>query len=413
MNTAHPLRCSFVQALFALFAAAALPPAASAEEVKLNQPQSFPWAGVSLQLPTGYQTAGVDQPDEIFLARRIEGTQATRSISLTVSAVQPGMTAKQYTDDHLKTLQGQLVTRNVEIFSTREFVCGGRDAVLSRVRYSYRGTATEAAHVVYVRPLQAGDDQADHSVAYMLTMEIQADQADLLEPTILAVCSSLTYEPIRHPIDLPRTFDGPFLKNFKHGVVIRQPDGWFGTQDHLGLVLGQVDLRRGLISPSVHVISLPAPPDMTAQQCGQRVLDFQRKQDATVEVLSSGPTKLGDEDGYELVVRRTAAATSQPASAPAGKAPPASKPFLELHRMAILPAKGDQPARYHALVLTCRVATLDQARQLLDELADHVSYFQPAKQIPAAPRAPIVEPARPSRPVEDPRNNPAAKELLK
>lgn len=407
MNTTRATRMLL---LAALLAAA---PAGRAEEVKLNTRQSFPWAGVSLQLPTGYQTAGVDQPDEIFLARRIEGAQATRSISLTVSAVQPGMKAKQYTDDHLEGLGSELATRNVEILSMREFVCGGRDAVLSRVRYTYRGIATEAAHVVYVRPLQASDDQADHSVAYMLTMEVQADQADALEPTILAVCGSLKYEPIRHPIDLPRVFDGPFLKNFKHGVVIRQPDGWFGSQDQLGLVLGQIDLRRGLISPSVHVVSLPAPKNATAEQCGRQVLAHERKLGDTVEVLSQGPVRLGDIDGYEFVVRRMVAPASQPATDQATRPNTPARPILELHRMAIVPAEGDQPARYHALLLTCRVATLDQARQLMDELAEHVSFFEPVREIPTPPAAPLAEPARPGRVVEDPRTNPASKELLK
>jgi hypothetical protein len=386
----------------------------------------YPWAGISLAIPTGFETQTLYEEYQIVVATRIEGKQATQSISLSAFPVDGQVTAKKFSQVTLEGLKTSLATRRLKVLKETTVRIAGLDGAARSMTYSHRGVETAAVGVCFIREVKPPADRQDNTsgaeapkirIAYLMTMEVAVKYKDALLRSFDAVVKTVKLTDIHHPIDVTRKFRGPFVKDYRRGYGIRLPIGWVGIKGELGVSLGQTDyLLGGITSPLVQVVSLTVSADTDAKQCGQKAIDFERKHGMKIEILSESPIKLAGRDGYQYVVRKSLApatqpvttqpaatqpatapvatqpvttqpAATQPATAPAATQPvttqPADEPpaesVLEVRRLLCIPAEDPDKQRHFAVILSCYDTDVKKVVALMDKLAKGFILIKTAK----------------------------------
>ncbi|MHC4985418.1 MAG: hypothetical protein ACYTFO_04600, partial [Planctomycetota bacterium] len=333
----------------------------------MQDPIAFPWAGIRLSLPEGFQPQRLVQINSILLAGGGEG-QATRRISLTVFPIGPDLELWELMDSVTEHMNAQLGISNVTVENEAEVAFLDGQAAVRALSCEYGDTEIVGARACFIRELDSPLIEGQR-LAYVLGMGVLADDADIVLPSLAAVARSIEYVDFERPVDRPVPEHGRDVIDPHHGFSIRQPFGWVGAQTERGFTMGQFDcLQGGTVTPRVDVIVLAAGPEHTAASFGRQVIETRAAEGHEITVLSHGPTQLADRDGYEFVIKKTRPATDTQAAAT----------WTEVGRLIVVPADNDQQ-RVYGLVVRCRDASDEKAVAIMDAVAPTFSLSAPSE----------------------------------
>ena len=368
------------------------------EPVSMQKPVEFPHAGVTLSLPGGFELQQLGDETQVLTATRRESNQATVSISLQATPVKDGVTGKDFSQEQIDGYGQSLAVRHFkQIKEATINIAPGIEGIARSFQYSFRGIKTVAVSVCFIRELTPEKNGKPLvRIAYVLTMEMAAEQKKDLLRTFDAVLKNLKLTPFRRPIDLEQDYKGPYLKNFEVGCGIRIPKGWAGDRIEWGVIAKQLDfLAGGIACPDVQVVSIVLDDKLDAKQCGRNYIDAETKRGLKVDVLSEGPAKLAKKDAYQYVLLKsipapTTKSAAQPAEKtdntekpPDAKTPPAES-VLQVHRLLSVPAE-DGKTRHYAIILTTRKCDAKKATEIMDNIAGSFAIVPITKKIPKTP----------------------------
>ena len=378
--------------LSCLIACAVSARSAEPSPVTMLEPREYPWAGLRLAIPAGFEPQPLAEIDQVLQANRIQGRKATQSLSVYVHVVEdPEATAESVSASLIEPLKDSLAFRNLKEVKAGKMPLAGQEGFARRLTFTHRGQKTIAVSACVIRnvqrPAKNGKTRkpAPLRLAYILAMEValgkEGQHTDVLLRTFDAVARSMHFIGLQHPADMPLVMEGrPFAKHFPKGIALRQPEHWVAAVTETGLAMGITDyLLGGQFTPAVQVLAMNIPEGQSAKTCGMKYIQHQRKEGLAVEVFAEGPATLADRKGYQYVLRRTLRPTTRPASAPADN-PHADTDVIEIQRGICLPDKADpESCRHVTLLLTCRYADRKKALALMDQFADALSLFTPVK----------------------------------
>jgi hypothetical protein len=427
---------SIVAILLLLTAAAAAQqePAEEAETIRMKEPEDFEHAGIRLAVPTGYKSHPLSEPFQVMLATRLEGARATQSINLMAHVVDAEMTAEDFQKQELARMRENLALRRLEVIKESEIPIAGTKGVGRTMSYTFRGVETMTVSVAFLRkaeapiaPVEGGakghSPQDSHRVMYQLTMEVAASHKDTLLRIFDQVVRSVETIPMKHPYQLPIEMDDRLLKDFEQGYALKQPEGWIGTTNAIGVATWQTDyLMGGVPNPSVQALAMLLEKEKSPEECGQLAIAYEREQGAKIEILQEGAVKLAGKDGYQFVIRKTLSpemgnteaedgkeegdlgegaetgngdaelpepqADAQPA--PNGDAEESideetvSEPaepisVIEIRRCICTPDPFSDKCRHYALIVNLRGLSVEQAVELAQPFFESFSLFKPIR----------------------------------
>ncbi len=358
--------------------AAAQIPSSDLLTIKMRVSVAYPHAGVTLAVPTGFRyDPFLTEPFQVMKALRFQGRKASQSVSLSVYPVAGGETAGQYLERLHDDMARSLSVRRLKILQTAKRSVAGRPAEAVHMTYTFRGIKTFAVSVCFLREEKASPAgsapatmRTPRCLAYVLTVEANESQSESLPRTFDAVVRTVVLTDIRRPVDLPIDLTGPYLKDFSRGYAIHMPHGWIGGRNDVGMFTEQADYTLGAVPcPSVQGVSTLVDSARTAEICGEKAFEYERKRGVRIDVLAKGPTKLAGKDGFQFILRK-----SEPADGNADvAAPTATQATIEVHRILVITAEVAGKARQYAFIVVCKDVTVEQATQLADALAEGFS----------------------------------------
>ena len=359
--------------------------------IKMNKPVDFPHAGIRIALPAGFEFQTLSEEFQVMVATRVEGRQATQSLSLSAYPVGgENVTAKEVLQRLLTPLKQDLAVRYLKVIKETRSRIAGIDGEARRLSYTYRGIKTVAVSACFIREVELDGAKAKTPsapiasklyVAYVLTMEVALDYEKKLLRTFDEVVRGVGLIDFQRPIDITTiNFKGPFLKEFRKGYAIRVPKGWVGGLNELGVFIEQADyLLGGVASPSVQVVSAIIPEIMTARDCGKKAIEYEQNHGVKIEILSEAPTKLAGKGAYQYVLRKSiepVPAGTQPATTPIKGRPStrpsktaAAAPIIEVRRGLCVPGRKKGEMRHYAIIVSCRDCDAKQAVEFMENLA--------------------------------------------
>lgn len=349
----------------------------STGQMKMQKAVEYPHAGIMLAVPTGFTVSEqLFGEFQVLTASRIEGKQATQFISLAAYPVNGKVTPASLLETLREPMKNRLAIRDLKVEKTADISVAGRKATAVHMTYTFRGIKTVTLSACFIRDIvpvtaqkpSAETQPARRRLAYVLTLEVADAHRHTLLKTFEAVLRTIMMTAVRRPIDSPIHFDGPYLRNLPQGYALRMPVGWVGGQNAIGLYFLQVDyLLGGIPCPSVQIVSGKVDPSATAQACGQKAIDYMRKQGLKVDILSEGPARLAKRDGYQFVLRKTRAPATRPTTEKAK-----TTTTLEVHRLLCVPPNEnlyEEKAWNYAMIVAGRDVTVEQLTNLADQLA--------------------------------------------
>lgn len=355
----------------------------TAETIKMQPARTYPHAGISLAIPTGFtsypQLTGQFQ---VMLATRVEGRQATQSISLAVYPAGAKTTPAQWLEILRRSLEKSLSVRRLSVEKNEPIVIAGQKGRAVQMTYTFRGIPTAAVSVCFPRDIASAVPAAPPvHLLYVLTLEVAQEHRGTLLRTFRAVTRTILLTDLKRPIDVPLDFEnGAYLRDFARGYAVRLPVGWIGGQNEVGAFLEQADYTLGgQPCPAVQVVSRLVAPALSAEDCIRKAVASMEKQGATVEVLSKGPARLAGHDALQMVLRQT----QPPATQPSQAAPTEPDEILEVHRLLRLDPNEENDeefARTYALIVTGQRVTVEQLVALADQLAERFQIMSPREE---------------------------------
>jgi len=394
--------------------------------------REYPHAGIALSVPKGFTPQPVSGPFDVMRAVRMEGDRAVQAVTLSAYCVAAKTPADAFADAMLADLKANLSFRRVQELKKTPMQVAGIAGAGRLVSYELRGQKTTAARAYFIRTLKP----TNVPVCYVLTVEAADQSKDDLLPILGEMVKTVALTSPRHPALLPvKTLAAP-VKDHKRGFAVRPPAGWFCSPTVLGLQMGQADyLLGGGVVPLVNAMVLPVEAGQTSDVCAKKAVETAKATAAehgmVVKVLGEGPAKLGKLDGYQFILRQSAAPTptTAPATAPdkgkphgphgakpkAEPAPPAAPPVLIVQRTACVFPKvktpattkpaGTKPAttkpadgRNYSLVLITQGVEAKVAGAMMDKIAAGFALLPPPKT-PAPATKPTTKPAtKPAKP---------------
>lgn len=346
--------------------------------MKMQKAVEYSRAGIILAIPTGFtispQLLGEYQ---LMLASRTEGMQATQSISLSAYPADETITPEQLLERLRAPLLDSLAVRRLNVVKTDKLPVAGLIGQAVHMTYTFRGIKTVTLSACFIRDITsavpattpaAETQPSKKRLAYVLTLEVAESHRQTLLKTFEAIVRTIMLTNLKRPIDMPIDFDGPYLRDFPQGYAIRLPVGWVGGQNDLGVFMEQTDyILGGVPCPSVQIVSNPVDPSMTAEACGQKGIEQLEKQGVKVEILSNGPARLAQRDGFQFVLRKTEAPATNPAQTSS-----VGTTTLEVHRLLCVPPNEEEYeelARNYVLIVAGQDVTVQQLTDLADQFA--------------------------------------------
>lgn len=394
--------------------AAAEPPARRAMEPR----QEFSHAGIALSVPKGFTPQPVGGPFDVMRAVRMQGDRAVQAVTLSAYCVAEKTPPDAFADAMLADLKANLSFRRVEELKKTPMQVAGIAGAGRLVSYELRGQKTTAARVYFVRTLKP----TNVPVCYVLTVEAADQSKDDLLPILGEMVKTVALTNPQHPALLPVKALAAPVKDFKRGFSVRPPAGWFCAPTVLGLQMGRADyLLGGAVVPLVNAMVLPVEAGQTSGGCARKAVETAKatagEHGMVVKVLAEGPAKMGTLDGYQFILRQSAAPapTTAPTTAPdKGKAkpqpkpkPPAAPPVLIVQRTVCVFPDLKTPAttkpadgRNYSLVLITQGVEAKVASAMMDKIAAGFALLSPPKK-PAPATKPTTKPApAPAKPKE-------------
>ena len=340
----------------------------------MGKPSSFPWAGIRLALPRGFQPRRLTEINGALTAiRGAEGTKNPQMISLWVYPADEGVALRSFMDDMSVQMMRNPAIHDVKIIEEEELDFLGREALARLITCRFHNVKVAALRLCFAREVQpSGADAPSRKVIYLLGTGLLLDQIDALLPTVGAVARTMSLTDFRRPVDLPLGSDeeGDRVKDLRYGYTIRQPEGWVGQWTATGFEMGQMDFSQGgIVTPNVKVIATSVPGSFTSKTFGEKAIKRKAGTGYEIEILSSRSVDLGGKAAYEFTVRTTPIAkdaAGQEASK-AGAAARLTGSFVQVGRIICIPDKDSTQVR--AVIVDCHGCEPKRARDVMDAIA--------------------------------------------
>jgi len=375
----------------------------------------FPHVGIALTTPAGYQGQTVTQPFDVMRSVLRENGQPVQAITLTVLPLaDPNASVDALADAMVAALKRNLVIRNLGVLSQAPMKVADLPGAARLISYTFRGEETVAASVVFCRPLgepaEAGAPERPGRLQVVITVEAAAARKAEVLPVLGEVVRSVRLLTVVRPIDIAFKESGRFVEAPDGAYSIRLPHGWFAPPSRIGVTIVQTDYTlAGQPGLGAEVLVSPWPAGMTLQQhadhCIQVAVQAASQQGMEGKVISQGPSRLGEAEGYQLIFEQrlspaasapASSPASSPATAPSGAAPTAESPNVVIvQRTVMIPpaanpgAPGQASAsatgpRGLSLVLICVNARPAAAEAVMEKLAADMT-LRTAAQAASAP----------------------------
>jgi len=320
----------------------------------------YPHAGIAVAVPEGFEMQRCTDPRDILTALRVQDTDPVQSVHLSGLVLDTKLSAKEFATERIDQLRKNLSVRNLELLRETSMPVAGVDGAAQRLRYTYRGEATEAASLAFVRP-------DSPRICYLLSVECSSERADALLPVLGAVVKSISLIAVRRPTEIGIGKLGPAITDSRSAFRFAAPIGWFARQTNGQLVVGQMDYRRSDAStaslpfPHMRIVVRNVDPGTDSKTSseqsyreGLQKIEQQSPQ-TEVKLVSKGPAKLADRPAYDHVLGLfpRSQPTSEPVSTqPAAKTPDRADEVIVIAQRTLCAESGGE-TRSYSLVLLC------------------------------------------------------------
>lgn len=361
---------------------------ALAAKIEMLPPVEYPHAGIVLAVPKDFQLQQPSEQVDILRAVAMAKGEPIQSVHLSAFAVDREITAEQFVAARAEQFKSNLAIRGLKVVKETPMPVAGIVGTAQRLRYSYRGRATEAAAVVFIRQMASGDVR----ICYLLSVECASSHAEMLLPVLGEVVKSISLTAVRCPVDLPPGPLGPAISDPKLGYRFAPPIRWYASKLPDGLILGQMDFlrasgRRGgmsVLKMRMVVGDAPAGADSEAHARELYESGLSRMKQKGVQSLpkltSKGPVRLSGRQAYQYVLTQMSAPASRPAGGSATSVPasPDDNAVVIVQRTLCAAVGGEN--RSYSLILLCPYGSqgVKGAEALMEKLAEGFSLLGPA-----------------------------------
>ncbi len=364
----------------------------AAEQARLDEPPEMDWpieypcVGIRLALPKGFKSEPLRRMRQVLKSTRIVDGQAM-SIVLAGQPAGEAVTARGIWDWAMGFWQSNPAISDLRLVEERDVLIADLPAVGRLFTYTSRGVDAAALGLCFIREVNRPGVAADSKpirIGYAVLVTATRKQMTSMVGVINGVARSAELMDIRRPIDTPLELSDISVEDLGGVYSLRVPKGWTSGHDEASVVMGQIDyLLGGVTSPAVRVVTLDVPESMSAQACGESAIAHASKQQGfKARVLSQGPARLGNIEGYQFVVEKRTPLEAPPTAV--GKAGESnfSEPFIEVGRMVSSPT-SDGRKNFYVVILTGYDCGADQAETMMEKLASGFTLlrYKPAKEV--------------------------------
>lgn len=362
------MRQNVVATALLVLAGGILPARGVRADVAMNGCVELPHAGVVLAVPKGFSLQHLRESHDVMRAVLTEKRRAIQAVSASAFAVGPKETAESFAEKMRAEMQKSLVIRELKVRKKTPMTVAGLSGSAWLLSYTYRGVATVAARVFFLRDLP----KAKVRVCYVLTVESAIEREDKLLPVLGEMIKTFKLIDVRRPVSLGIEDLGLPWPDARHGYAVRIPRGWYAALTKVGLQMAMTDyLAGGEPSLTATVAVLPAQAGATARSCAAGAVALATKaaagQNRLTTVAAQSAAKLGGVDGWQFVLRQVPKKTGN-----------GDLPVFIVHRLVCRPAagKGKTPVSY-SLILICQGGHEKRAVGMMEKIADGYRFLAP------------------------------------
>lgn len=352
-----------------------------AQEEALTESR-HPTAGILLSLPDGFESAPVSEPYHVTRALRKSLGKTAMSLTVAAYPVSEKVTADMFGEAVLGELRQDLAVRGLEVDKKTAMTVAGIDGVAWRLGYVHRGTRYVAARIHFVREVKTGRSGAPTvRICYLVGLEAVENEKPSLLPTFGEIVKHVQLTDVTRPIvagvsDFSVTIDDP-----AGGYSIAKPAGWYYQKTPNGVAMGQVDyLAGGGGLPTLRLTRGELTGRVTCKErAGEHIAMARRsanRRDSELTVVSEGPARLGEHEGYGFVLRQGPAKSTRPGAEPGAA--------LIIAERTLCLNEGDVGTSY-TLTLICQDVDPKHAQAVLDAVAKTFRRIDPTTQPTTAP----------------------------
>lgn len=336
-----------------------------AAPVAMGQPQTLAWAGLRVRLPEGFASQPLSNPNSVLLAvKGAQGTASPQTISVSIFPVQADTPLGSVLDHLMRMAADDVAVSGLAQLEQVELDYLSLPAMARLYTCHYMGEKMALVRLGFARPTppaKAGGPPG--RLVYVLGMALLESQIGQLMPTASAFARHVELVDLAGPLE--RLADAPThqvtLEDL--GVVVAQPEGWVGQRTPRGYEMTATDWRRGgLVCLTAEAAVGAIADSYDAKSFALEAIKKPRADGSRATVAAQGPARLAGLDGYELLVRRTAGATTLPTTTAAASA------GMEMARLVCTPASAGRRNLY-ALIVRSVEADEPALRQAMDKLA--------------------------------------------
>jgi len=333
---------------------------------EMAKAEAYPWAGLQLALPKGFEQKTPDQTYQVLNAAKT-GNGEPVIVALSAFSVETDTTPSGIADHLISMWRAKTTVDEFTLVEERDVTIAGLPAIARMFTYTVRGDEASALVMCAIREIK-GKTASDGALRIGYNLLVRTTRKNMLEMigVINGVSNSTELIELARPIDLPIELSKHSIRDIQGEYTVRIPNGWTAYHDQDGVVLEQIDyLIGGVASPSVNVISLGVPEGMTAKACGESALAFAaEKRGHKVKILEQGPATIGQQDGYQFVVEKRL-----PLESEEGEPKKFGDPFIRISRMLAGPVV-DGRKTYYVIMLTLYDCDMKRGESIMDKLAD-------------------------------------------
>jgi tetratricopeptide (TPR) repeat protein len=334
------------------------------EAPQLEKPVDYPWAGIRLAMPKGFQATPLGSFNQVVTGT-VEGSGNDPGYPVTLYAYpvsQSGMTLKAFMDFMTGAMREWSFVKDMSTDCEAEVPFQTGKAMVRLIAYT--NTANESNSLMgWVAFIREPKDGKGPRIAYILGLAMNEKQADRLVPALAAIAKSMELTDAASPAPGGVAMQGALYEDPRLQFSISLPSGWAGNPTDRGYEMGQMDFARGAVSPKVEVVAQTIPGTFTAKSFGEEAVQRKLPKGVTRKVLSQGAAKLAGRDGYQFVVSQT------PDEEAAGR------PAVLVGRLILLD-KPDGAKAMYAIVVECLDAQAKDVEALAEKVASGFSILQ-------------------------------------
>jgi hypothetical protein len=339
---------------------------------KMGEAINFPHAGVKLALPVGFKLQQLAHINKVFVAaQNAGGAKKPRSIAMSVYPLEGNVTKREFMNQMINRAKQDPSIKDVKVVEERTIPFLKTTALARLVTCRYHGSPVAVVRMCFSRSIKQpgwSKDTPPTKFMYQLGVGVLIEDTDSLLPAFAAVVDSISLTKLKSPVDLLKDAAGSEIADTQLGFAITLPSGWAGRKTPTGFEMGQMDIAGGgIVTPGVKVLLAIVPESFTPQSLAKNAFKLRMQEGYKITVLSDKPAKLGQKEGRQFVIRKTAP-KDEPKTPTDGVVVKPRGSYIEAGRLILTPDKKGKK-RMFALVVTCHKSSEAQAQALLETFA--------------------------------------------